>query len=74
MREQIVVTTGETKTLLGTTGVHILLHCESKKWYNIIQGANLKTMRGWYGEGQMSPLRGGGQRSCCATNDHTATR
>jgi hypothetical protein len=74
MREKIVVTIGGTKTLLGKTGVHTLLHCESKKWYSIIQGANLKTMKVWYGEGQMSPLCGGGERSCCATNGHTAMR
>ena len=74
MRDQIFVTTGGTKTLLGKTGVHTLLQCESKKWYSIIQGANLKTMKGWYGEGQMSPLRGEGERSCCATNDQTAKR
>lgn len=74
MREQIVVTIGGTKTLLRKTDVRTLLHCDGMKWYCIKQGANLKTTRRWYGEGQMSPLRGGGERICCAKNDHTATR
>jgi len=74
MTEHIVVIIGGTKILLRKAGVHTLLHCDSKKWYSTNHGANLKTMREWYGERQISAWRGGGERSCRATNDHTETR
>jgi hypothetical protein len=30
---------------LGKSGVHILLHCERKKQYNMARAGNLKTKR-----------------------------
>ena len=63
-REKNVIDEWGFETLLGKRGLQYLVHYERKKSNSTVPSGNWETemSEGGYGEGQMPPLRGGGQR------------